>query len=364
MVGNGTVPESVMDSPTTSAPMRFTHVSGLNAVERTLDSFHREVLQSGDDHNAVRLAVANIVAACTDAADAEHAVDVLCALGERHPARVIVILANPQRDPVIEADISFRCLPDTQRICSELVRLVVQGEPALHLASIVTPLLMPDIGVFLWLVGAPRLAQAFHSDTVAMCERIVLDSARYEDTIATLALIDGELRRHGEQLSLGDLAWERSRVWREASAQAFNSGEMRRLLFHITDVEITTAGTRPSSQAWLFAGWLASRLGWTPDRTPALRLLSANAAGVDGADLVSIRYRCSDGPSPAVVSLERTEHTLSASTQIHGEPSWERIVELRNPGDTDMVGALMSESGDDPIYDDAVRHAVELAARQ
>jgi glucose-6-phosphate dehydrogenase assembly protein OpcA len=353
-----------MPQSATGVPMRFTHVSGLNAVESTLDSFHREVLRSGDDDSIVRLAVANIVAACTSAADAEHAVDVLCALGERHPARVIVILANPQRDSVIEADISFRCLPHTQRICTELVRLVVQGEPALHLAGIVTPLLMPDIGVFLWLVGAPRLAQAFHSDTVAMCERIVLDSARYDDTVATLALITDELHRHGDDLSLGDIAWERSRVWRETSAQAFDSNEMRRLLFHITDVEITTAGAKPSSQAWLTAGWLASRLGWTSQRTPALRLLAAAGAAVDDADLVAIRYRCSDGDSLATVTLERTADTLSVLTQMDGERSGERIIELRPLDDTEVVGALMAESGDDPIYDHAVRQAVELAARQ
>jgi glucose-6-phosphate dehydrogenase assembly protein OpcA len=364
MDGNGTVPEGVMAQSATGVPMRFTHVSGLNAVERTLDSFHREVLRSGDDDGAVRLAVANIVAACTTAADAEHAVDVLCALGERHPSRVIVILANPQRDPVIEADISFRCLPDTQRICTELVRLVVEGEPALHLASIVTPLLMPDIGVYLWLLGAPRLAQAFHSDTVAMCERIVLDSARYDDTVATLALIADELRRHGDQLSLGDIAWERSRVWRETSAQAFDSRDMRRLLFHITDVEITTAGAKPSSQAWLTAGWLASRLAWTSEHTPALRLLATEAAAVDDADLVAIRFRCSDGKSRAEVTLERNAHTLSVLTQKDGEHSGERIIELRQLEDTDVVGALMAESGDDPIYDHAATHAVELAARQ
>ena len=344
--------------------MRFTHASGLHAVERALDALHLEMIRSTETEGSVRLAVANIVAAGTDHADAEHAVDVLCALGEGHPARAIVILAMPEREPSIEADISFHCRPGTERICTELVRLIVQGEPALHLASIVTPLLIPDIDVHLWLVGAPRLAQAFRHDTVTLCERIVLDSGRYDDAPATLGAIADELVRHGADLSIGDIAWERSRIWRELCAQSFDGATMLPFLSNIESIDIASRGSAPSSQAWLLAGWLSSRLRWPEHGRPRLNITCSPQPKIADADLVSIRLACAAQTRDATVSLERHASTIVATVTVGGAQLTSRAISIRDADDTELVGGLIADGGDDRIYADAVAQAVELASEE
>jgi glucose-6-phosphate dehydrogenase assembly protein OpcA len=349
---------------TTATPthLHYTHVSGLNALVRSLDELHREMLKSeGEGAGAVRLSVANVVAACTESSTAEHAVDVLTAIAERHPSRVVVVLADPTQDPSIEADISFRCVTGTERICAEVVRLMVHGEPAFHLNGIVTPLLIPDIPLHLWIVGAPRLQQAFVHDTVSMCERIVLDTSRYDDAAVTLTILAEALGRHGEELSLGDMAWERTQVWREQTAQAFDSPEARPYLETISSVEIETAGVSPSTEGWLMAGWLASRLGWSSRTGPAVHVASAETGDVGSRALHAVRFRCyATGELPTVM-LRRRGHALHVAVRVEPAGNTDRIVDVPPEGDVELVGGLMSETADDPLYDAALARAAELA---
>ena len=209
----------------TASVVRTAHASGLHGLERSLDALHTEMLRSAaDDAGRVRLSVLNLVAACVDDADAELATRVLTAIGASHPARAIVIHAHPDADQVsIEADVSLqRTSVGDHEVYTELMQLVVNGEPAFHLASIVTPLLIPDIPTDLWVVGAPRLAQAFSDDAIALTHRTIVDSGAYADPAVPLRQIADELARRGGRLVIGDIAWERTRVWRQLIGQAFD----------------------------------------------------------------------------------------------------------------------------------------------
>src|SRR5450759_2071597 len=183
------------------------HASGLHAVNRALNDMHHEMLRVGgrSEGAAVRLSVLNLVAACVDVDSADLATRAIGRLGAKHPVRAIIVLADPEGKPQMEADISLQCSAvDAAEVCAEQVRMVVGGEAAYHLASVVTPLLVPDIPTYLWLVGSPPLQQAFGQDAVAICERLILDSGAYDDDAGALRLLAEELDVVGDALSVSD----------------------------------------------------------------------------------------------------------------------------------------------------------------
>src|SRR2546421_3274971 len=164
---------------TTGQLVRSAHAASVGAVARELSALHHEMLRTGDgEERLVRLSVLNLVVACATEEDAEDAGTVIERIASRHPARGIMVLADPGAADSVEADLSLQCsaVGGRQHVCAEVVRLRVGGESALHLVSVVGPLLLADVPVDLWLVGAPRLAQALDAEAVAVCERLILDT--------------------------------------------------------------------------------------------------------------------------------------------------------------------------------------------
>ena len=339
------------------------HASDWHEVEGSIDSLHSHTLRSAaDDIGRVRLAVLNIVAGCSDRAGDELATKVVTALGEDHPARAIVILANPDAEPAVEADVSLlRKSVGEYEVYTELIHLAINGGLALHLASVVTPLLVPDIPVDLWVVGAARLAQAFSEDAIELCSRIIVDSGAYPDARNTLQLLASQVNRDDLALVVADIAWERMRIWRELTAQAFDPPGARPLLWRITDVDLRSAGTAPSAQVWLLAGWLASRLNWRDDGVT--HRLSADAKPVPGiapGDLVYARYVARDGDRLARFAIARHEDAVHVSFEIDGT-SVERTLPYREPDLVELLARLMDEAREDTIYPAALTRAATLA---
>jgi glucose-6-phosphate dehydrogenase assembly protein OpcA len=350
---------------TTPGSLQVSHASGLHAVNRVLSTMHRDMLRTGGalEGGAVRLAVLNLVAACVDVASADQASQAVGRLGAKHPARAIIVLADPAGPEQIEADLSLQCAAvDSAQVCAEQVRLLVGGKPAYHLASVVTPLLVPDIPTYLWLVGAPPLRQAFGQDAIAICERLIFDSGEYEDAPATLQTLAAEVDVVGDAVALSDIAWERTRVWRQHVAQSFDGEEVRAFLRGITRVEIDCSGDRVSAQAWLFAGWLASRLRWEAAGAPP-RVVARSRVVDDVAEhqLAGVTLRCQVDGHRATVTVERRQGVLHGVIDVDGGIRAERAVPVADRDAVDMVGSLLESGGEDPVYRAALRSGARLA---
>ncbi len=346
-------------------PLQVSHASGLHAVNRVLAEMHREMLRSGGiEGGAVRLSVLNLVAACVDEAGANVAALAVGRLAATHPARAIIIVADADAGDHIEADVSLKCLLlDADQVCAEQVSLHVGGEVAYHLASVVTPLLVPDIPVYLWLVGSPPLRQAFGQDAVAICERLIIDTGEYEDDAGTLRLLSDQLDVVGDSISLSDVAWERSRTWREVIAHSFDGEGVRAFPRGITHVDIECSGERVSAQTWLIAGWLASRLGWTrEERAPRLAITARVAEGIEEHDLVRVSLRCWVDGHEALVTVERRGSALHSVIDVDGGITAERAVPVPELDAVDVVGTLIEDSGEDPAYRAALRSGAELSS--
>ena len=346
------------------SPVQVSHASGLHAVNRVLSEMHRDMLRTGGiEGGAVRLTVLNLVAACVDEAGAVAAALAVSRLGVTHPARAIIVVADAEGADHIEADVSLQCsLLDADRVCAELVSLHVGGEVAYHLASVVTPLLVPDIPVYLWLVGSPPVRQAFGQDAIAICERLIIDTGEYEDDAGTLRVLADQLEAVGDAISLSDVAWERIRTWREVIAHSFDGDEVRAFLGGVTAVDVECSGERVSAQTWLIAGWLASRLGWTGESgSPSLNVTARLVKGVEKHDLVRVALRCSADGHEALVTVERRGGALHSVIDVDGGITAERTVPVPELGAVDVVGTLVEDGREDPAYRAALRAASELS---
>lgn len=347
--------------------LQVSHASGLHAVAHTLESMHREVLRAGggDENGTVRLSTLNLVAACTEQDAADLASQTVGRLGERNPARAIIIVAHPESAEQIEADLSVQYAVTAQgQISAEQIRLTVGGEPAYHLASVVTPLLIPDVPVFLWLVGAPPLRQAFGQDAVAICERLILDSGAYTEAAETLRTLASEMQRTGGAVDLADITWERIRPWRQLIAQAFEGPEMRPMLDRVTRVEVTCSGDSITAQGWLLAGWLGARLGWRQPGGPSVAAAADPSADIPEGELHRVRVDCVSGEATATVEVRRSGRTMQTVVDIDGGLRASAAMPLPEVETIDVVAELLEEGSADPLYAEALGRATTLAGRR
>lgn len=346
-------------------PLRVSHASGLHAVNRVLAEMHREVLRTGGgvvEGGMVRLSVLNLVAACIDSRGAEMAARAIRRLGTKHPARAVVVLSRPDAPPAIEADLSVQSSPVSDgQICGELVRLTVDGEAAYHLASVINPLLVADVPVYLWLVGSPPLRQAFGQDAMAICERLILDTGEYPDAPVTLLQLSRELEAVGGAVSLADIAWERLRVWRRLIAESFDPEPMRPCLRDISCVEVECSGDVVSAQSWLFAGWLAAQLRWSGESTPRLIPGSRPHDDTPARGLARVAIHCGGRGRRATVLVERRGDDLHSVIDRGGGLYAERLLPAPDPPTEDLVAALLEAADEDVVYRSALAEAARLS---
>jgi glucose-6-phosphate dehydrogenase assembly protein OpcA len=172
----------------------------------------------------------------------------LAGLGERHPSRTIVLVPEPKaRKDGIEANIDLeRFQLGEESICSEVIELRLRGARASAPASIVEPLFIADLPVFLRWRGRPPFGSPELEQLVDVVDRLIVDSAEWPDVPAAF----GELEPYFERAAWSDIAWARTLEWRRRIAGLWPGiAELR---------EVRVVG--PKAEASLLAGWLRSRL--------------------------------------------------------------------------------------------------------
>jgi hypothetical protein len=200
-----------------------------------------------------------------------QAFDTLAGLAERHPSRTIVLVPDPDAaSDAIDANVSLRCfaLPGAEReVCSEVIELRLRGRRGIAPASIVAPLLIADLPVFLRWRGRPPYGEGPFEQMIDLADRLVVDSTEWPDLPSDYA---GLLERF-DRIAASDIAWARTSRWRAMLASLWPD---------IADVQrIRVRGTL--AQANLLAGWLRSRLGRRValEHEPAERLEGVDVDG-------------------------------------------------------------------------------------
>ena len=215
-------------------------------------------------------------------------------MAELHPSRTILLFPEPDAaDNRIDAQAEVQrwAVPDTDRgLVTEVVELTLRGARAGAPASIVEPLLISDLPVFLRWRGEPPWGASELEQLVGVIDRLIVDSTEWDD-------VPGAYQRLTELFSrcaASDIAWARTSRWRLHLATLWPE---------IADVRtLRVRGT--AAQAWLLCGWLRSRLGREEialEHDPAERL---EGVALDGE---SVPLPPGDPPAPSDVLSDELE---------------------------------------------------------
>ena len=234
----------------------------------------------------------------------EMAEDVLRGLAERHPSRTVVLIPEPEEDDGLDANVEVDVYPvgGGRHICTETIRVRLKGARAAAPASVVQPLLLPDLPAFLRWRGMPPFGEAHFEGLIDVVDRLIVDSTEWPDLPASYR----PLTEIFDRVAVSDIAWARTSRWRPQLATLWPGIES------VQRIRVT--GT--AAQAQLLAGWLRSRLKHD-------------------------------------VELEHEDADRLQGVELDGEPA------PFPPGDPPSGADLLSEEldkfGRDRIYEDAVR---------
>jgi glucose-6-phosphate dehydrogenase assembly protein OpcA len=224
----------------------------------------------------------------------EQARAALDGMAERHPSRTILLFPEPHADDNridASAQVERWEVPDTDRgLVTEVVELTLRGSRAGAPASIVEPLLISDLPVFLRWRGEPPWGAPELQQLVEIADRLIVDSTEWDD-------LPGPYRRLAElfpRCAASDIAWARTSRWRSHLATLWPG---------LADVRtVRVRGT--AAQAWLLCGWLRSRLGREDialEHDPAEKLVGV---ALDGE---AVPLPPGDPPTPSDVLSDELE---------------------------------------------------------
>jgi glucose-6-phosphate dehydrogenase assembly protein OpcA len=387
----------------------------VRAVESELGRLWQEATSESPDADPVvtekgaptaRTSVMNLIVTVPDEATGDRILATLLGLGQRHPSRAIVLLADPDAtgDP-LDARIGTHCRDGESgagRICFEQLALTVRGEAARHLDGIVAPLLIHDLPIDVWWPGDPPFDNPVFHQLVDLGDRLIVNASDFGDLPGGLKRLAAIRRRSG----VGDIAWERLTPWHELTAQFFDAPRFRRYLANLSRLRIQYAVAEPGSDdaapdeagepdelvagvpspaagALLYAGWIATRLAWKraewrePD-TPAgvrrvlegryemvdLGIEPVASAVVPPGELLSVRLRAFGETGSAEFFLDRSNGEATIAANADGMTAYLRRIPLEPESEAEVLRRQLSLDQRDLTYEDALRAAAILAARQ
>jgi len=178
----------------------------------------------------------------------EAAEDVLSGLAERHPSRTVVLIPEAEAEDGLDGEVEVDVYPagEGRQICTETIRVRLKGHRATAPASVVQPLLLPDLPAFLRWRGLPPFGASELDQLIDVVDRLIVDSTEWPDLPESYA----GLTEIFDRVAVSDIAWARTSRWRPMLASLWPD---------IAGVKrIRVKGT--AAQAHLLAGWLRSRL--------------------------------------------------------------------------------------------------------
>lgn len=186
------------------------------------------------------------------------------AIAAQNPCRIITLCPEIGGADNVTAQVSAYCPIQKSgmsgMVCCEYITLRGSKEAIHRIGDLVASLMIPDLPRFVWWKATPNPEQALFTTLAEHAHCLIMDSSYFSAPEAEFskmqALIDDETY-------IADLNWHRLAIWQELTAAAYDPPERRASLGDIDEVTIDYEKGN-AAQAFLFLGWLSSRLGWEP----------------------------------------------------------------------------------------------------
>ncbi len=345
--------------------------ANIDALERELARLRRAAVAHAKERGQAlaRASVLNLVVYAEREIHARRAARAVADLALRHPSRAIIVLGDRRRDGVV-ASLQLHChVPQSdgaQPVLYEQILAHVRGDFDERVASIVIPLLVPDLPVFLWWTGTPPSDGRHVDDLVTLADRLIVDSADFARADLTLPEVARLARL---RVGVTDLNWARLTHWITGIRAGFA-------------VDMDGRDIHPS-QALLLLGWMASRLGWRPVEALApseaggvlfkmaradnaavmVRLRPRFERGLDAGDVSGVRIQATLGRDTAEFVIKRApdQRHATATAVVGGIMRAERVVPLPALGIRELLGEELAIAGNDHVYEAALATLMALA---
>jgi len=308
--------------------MSATTTINVGAIEKELTSLWKQA--SEDEAGGVaRASILNLIVFVPDPADSNAVDDIVIDVTTSHPCRVISLVADRAAESKLTAEVTSRCTlptPNSKQVCCEQVTITASEDHLDEAPSAIVPLLIADLPVYLWWRAEPKAEdKEVYKWLSAIADRVVIDSAKFNDPEGDLATIARGLGAAGRGPALSDMNWARLTAWRALLAGFYDVPEYRPLLKQIERVTIEYAPPTDnpaaiSTRGLLLGGWLASRLGWKLN--PA-----ATTRGEQSA-----RFEFTAEGRTMQIEFQHTERAI--------EPGHLALVTITNAGDSDTASAF------------------------
>ncbi|HYN87654.1 MAG TPA: glucose-6-phosphate dehydrogenase assembly protein OpcA [Ardenticatenaceae bacterium] len=353
-------------------------------IEATLGEMWRAAAEVTGP-TVVRTTVANLIIYCSEELTGSNLSEVVSTLTPHHPVRAIALLVDEESTrETMEAWVEMHCQLTSggkQQLCGEQISIQAEGAAVRRLPAAVLPVLLPDLPVALyWRTALNPERSPFHP-LARLANRVILDSALTRDAGEVIRTIAGLLERYGPG-RIADLNWARLTTWRELTAELFDADETRPYLRTIHAVELTYCldeGRRSLAQAYLYLGWLGSRLRWRLESAPvegeqevslrlrsdrgpiAVRLVPSARRAVTRGSLAGVILHAGGEPGARCEIIHAEEGTYGMSRALVGEvEAFQRVVAFTLMDETLALSHELGWMARDSSFEEAVRAAATM----
>ncbi len=329
--------------------------------------------------------MANLVIYCSSQAQADAVNAQLTEIMNVHPARVILLIADPKGDDRdIKASITLRPIrvggPD---ICfGEQVTLEGGGPLVDRLPFAVRSLIIGDLPTNLWWAAPqpPALVGSLLFEFAEGAQQIMYDSLGWTDpthgvaaTARWLAQVERIGKGHPWRV-VSDLNWRRLKYWRRLLVQSLAPASAPGVADSASEV-LVEHGPHAVVQAWELASWCTLRLGWQVQagRVQQGAEMSWRCLRPSGESRVRLR-RLPEGP-PEVrrvnikCRLGDVEGAINAfvdsdvrlAVTLEGVDAAPRTMSVPPQTASELIGRQLSDRDDSPAFRDSMAVAQTMA---
>jgi glucose-6-phosphate dehydrogenase assembly protein OpcA len=242
----------------TAPPGSWTRPVMLEHVEQELNDLWREVSQAGGPK--ARSVMSNLIVYGEPGRDTREHEQELIDVSRLHPSRVIVVRHEPSADMAADLRI-YTHGRGVSQFGVEHISLTTPDREAVP--SLLRKLVIGNLPTTLWWAASHPPHARVVERLATLARQFIYDSGVFSDPVEGMRAIAPLVSQPGVDLDVADLAWRRMKPIREALLQALDPSVLLRDPGSVKAISVEASESeRPT--AWLFIGWMTSRLGWRP----------------------------------------------------------------------------------------------------